>query len=91
MTNFEINKAFETEDPPFGEVRWTNEDIALAFESADFDYTDEDVAAILAECERDAFVDVMIEAGWQYIYNAIEAHMREKAATDRRAREEGIA
>ena len=77
----------------FGIVRWTNEDIALAFESADFDCTDEDIAAIRKACNARIYGirDAMTEAGWNFIYNAIEAHMREKEAIERRAREEGIA
>lgn len=77
----------------FGEVCWTNEDIALAFESADFDCTEEDIAAVRRACNARIYGirDAMTEAGWNFIYNAIEAHMREKEAIDRRAREEGIA
>ena len=62
----------------FGEVRWTNEDIALAFESADFDCTDEDIAAIRKACNARIYGirDAMTEAGWNFIHNAVADRIR---------------
>ena len=74
----------------FGIVRWTNEDIALAFESADFDCTDEDIAAIRKACNARIYGirDAMTEAGWNFIHNDVADRIREREAIYLRAREE---
>lgn len=92
MTNFEINNAFELDETPFGQVIWDNTDIEAACEDMGYDFFEEDIAAIRKACTTGVYTiaDAMAEAGWQYIRNAITAHMREKEAFDRRAREEEL-
>lgn len=93
MTNFEINNAFELDETPFGHVIWDNTDIEAAFEDMGYDFFEEDIVAIRKACNASVYGihAAMIEAGWQFIRNAIEAHVSEREAIERRAREEGIA
>ena len=55
----------------FGQVRWCEEDLINALECCDYPVTDNNIAKLYAICDKHWFVDVMIEAGWQYMYENI--------------------
>lgn len=55
----------------FGEVRWCDNDLKNALIEAGYFATENNVAEIRTRCGSHRFVDQMIDAGWDYIYNAI--------------------
>lgn len=77
----------------FGEVKWTDEDIAMAF-GYDFSECTEaevaDIASVRRACNAGVYGirDAMTEAGWNFIHNAVADRIRKKEAIDRHAREE---
>lgn len=65
----------------FGCVRWMNEDIADALESADVPVTEENVTAVRAKCEHHAFTDAQIDTGWSYINAYVSEVFQQEAAS----------
>ena len=55
----------------FGQVRWCEEDLKNALEEQGYPVTENNIAKLYNACEKHWFTDRMIEAGWDYIYNAI--------------------
>lgn len=55
----------------FGQVRWCEEDLRNALECCDYPVTENNIAKLYAICDKHWFTDVMIEAGWQYMYENI--------------------
>ena len=61
----------------FGIVRWCDEDIESALEDQGFEPTEENVAKLHNLVDNHWFEDMMIEAGWNYIYEQIADHEEE--------------
>ena len=59
----------------FGVVRWCAEDIADAIETQGFEPTEENVKAVMAELNETALTAVMIQAGWDYLYNLVNEEL----------------
>lgn len=55
----------------FGIVRWCAEDVANAIETQGFEPTEENVKTVMAELSETALTAVMIQAGWEYLYNLV--------------------
>lgn len=58
----------------FGIVRWCDEDIENALEVQGFEPTQENIDVIRNLLNHHSFTDMMIETGWEYIYNTINNH-----------------
>lgn len=94
MSALEIVSAWmELPAPGFGAVHWTNDDIEAAFEERGYTCTPADIRAIRDVCNARVYGirEAMIEAGWDFIYAAVENQHSQREAIARRAREEGIA
>ena len=55
----------------FGIVRWCEEDIANAIETQGYEPTEENIAKIRNMLNHHSFIDCMVEAGWDFIYNTV--------------------
>ena len=55
----------------FGVVTWNIEDIKNALEVQGYPITDNNVEKLYILCQHHSFVDCMIEAGWEFMYNNI--------------------
>lgn len=55
----------------FGIVTWNIEDIKNALEVQGYPITDNNVAKVYNLCQHHSFVDCMIAAGWEFMYNNI--------------------
>ena len=76
---FRYIKEYEVEgDKWFSEVRWYEEDLVNALEVMEYPVTEENIAILRKACEQNSFIGVMIEAGWEYIYNKIERLCKEE-------------
>lgn len=80
--------SFDVDANYFGVIKWCNDDIWDAFAYHCYDFTGEDIDDVRAVLEGDAFREHMIAAGWDFIYEVVHNHMREKEAIDHRAKEE---
>ena len=69
---FRYIKEYEVEgDKWFGEVHWCEEDLVNALEVQGYPATENNIAKLSMACEHHSFVDCMIEAGWEFMYNTI--------------------
>lgn len=55
----------------FGEVRWYKEDLANALEVQGYPMTENNIEKLYELCNNHWFVDYMVEAGFNYIYDHI--------------------
>lgn len=55
----------------FGQVRWCEEDLKNALEVQGYPVTENNIAKLYAVCSHHGFIDHMIAAGCEYMYNAI--------------------
>ena len=61
----------------FGIVCWTDEDLVEALSDHEIEATEGNISWLRYKCDRDRFIERMIEAGWDYIYAEIEEMIRE--------------
>ncbi len=59
----------------FGVVRWCIEDVEDAIEVQGFKPTEENVKTVMAELNETALTAVMIQAGWEYLYNLVNEEL----------------
>ena len=59
----------------FGVVRWCAEDVADAIETQGFEPTEENVKTVMSELNEMALTAVMIQAGWDYLYNLVNEEL----------------
>ena len=55
----------------FGIVRWCEKDLKNALETQGYPVTENNISKLYDICNSHWFVDNMIEAGWEYMYNWI--------------------
>lgn len=55
----------------FGQVRWCEDDLRLALENNGYPVTENNIAKLYNLCNSHHFVDYMVEAGWEYMFNII--------------------
>lgn len=61
----------KNEDEWFGVVRWCDDDIKDALDLYGITITESNIARLRSICKHHSFTDVMIERGWDYIYDQI--------------------
>lgn len=61
----------------FGKVQWCEEDLVSALENEGVPVTEENISTLYSYCNHHGLTDVMIEAGWDYIYNIIGMYIKE--------------
>lgn len=59
----------------FGVVRWCVEDVMDAIETQGFESTEENVNRVMAEFSETALQAVMIQAGWEYLYEIVNSEL----------------
>lgn len=55
----------------FGMVRWCEDDLKNALELMGYPVTENNISKLYAACQHHYFEDMMVEAGWRYIYDNI--------------------
>ena len=55
----------------FGQVRWCEDDLKVALEDKGYPVKENNIAKLYTLCDSHWFIDQMIEAGWEYMYNII--------------------
>lgn len=61
----------ENKNDWFGIVRWCEDDLINALEVMEYPVTENNIAKLRKLCESNAFIGVMVEAGWDFMYNKI--------------------
>lgn len=69
-----VLKHFEDINNRFAEVYWTKDDVENAFDTNGDDSppTDEQIQRALDNIEEDHMKEMMIEVGWEHIYQAVD-------------------
>lgn len=55
----------------FGVVRWCEDDLKCALEEQGYPVTENNIAKLYNRCSHHSFTDIMIERGWEFIYDNI--------------------
>lgn len=71
-------KSIKEDDKWFGVVRWCDDDLKNALETHGIATTKYNVNKLKSLCLHHSFVDLMIEQGWEYIYNKIATNFWEE-------------
>ena len=59
------------EKSKFAEIYWEESDLENALDVQEFDTSERNIAELYNHINKERLVDVMIEAGWNYIYDVI--------------------
>ena len=70
--NWLLDAQEEEPDEWFGTVRWCDADLANALEVKEFDPTNANIGLLRNALEHHVFTDMMIERGWEVIYQMID-------------------
>lgn len=54
----------------FCETSWNEDDLRKALEDCEVPVTEKNVAQLRQFCEEGGLIEVMIQAGWEYMYSA---------------------